>query len=285
METQFPTTRFGVVFLFQKARDEDSELVYELYDEIRTKAFFSIDIVQQDGLLPAAATLLVCNLIAFLTGGQTFAAVINYYPLALAARIFPLARINTFDDGSANLRFSSIFFSAAPLAGSKVRRLLARSLFPQGCAAFLRKKTRRHYTIFPDAENIVGSDRLSPLDWTWRDFLSEEDLHLLPAKARIILLGVPFRELPVPEQSMEKARALLEQVDLYIMHPRETTWIDCSKMVRLKSPAEAVLEVLAERGPLTVYHFGSTVGYALGRHRQITFNDLLDTESDFECLS
>jgi N-acetyllactosaminide alpha-2,3-sialyltransferase len=285
METQFPTVSYGVVFLFQRTRDEDSKLVYDVYENIRKKARFSIDIVQQDGLLRATGKLLLCNLVTFLTGGRTFVAVINNYPFALTTRIFPLVRICTYDDGAHNINLRSPYYSEIPLSGHNLRRRWARVLFPKGCAFWVRKKTRQHFTIFPEAANIVSTDRLFRLSWSWRDFLFEEDLHRLPLVARAILLGAPFDDLAVPQQAMEKAKAMLDQVDLYIMHPRERAWIDCAKMVRLKSPAEAVLELMAARGPLTVYHFGSTVGYALRHHHKIKFNDLLNTDGQSNLMT
>ena len=61
------------------------------------------------------------------------------------------------------------------------------------------------------------------------------------------------------------------------MHPREENWLEDSKVVKLYSPAEAVLEHMqsTSNNELVVYHIDTTVSYSLKSNKHIRFIDLL----------
>lgn len=270
-----------LVICYFENKEEDAPEVYVTYENIKKKAIFIIDIFANDNLLKNVTKYLLINLIACLTKGKVFLAGVDSFAFALAAKVFPFSEINTFDDGSYNVLKNSKYFCKTALDRKGIKGLVSRLLFPKGGAKYLRDRTKRHYTVFPDLENIVEQNRVITLEWDWTKLLDERDLDKLPSQAGTILLGTAFQDFNIPKQKKlrDKALELMASTDLYIMHPREKLWLNNSKVIRLHSPAEAVLKYMQgiTDDNLTVYHYDTTTAYSLRNHKHIKFIDLLDS--------
>ena len=216
---------------------------------------------------------------ALITNGEIFLAVIDSYPFALSNIFFPSLEVNTFDDGSYNVIKSSAYFNENALTRKGVKGFISKMAFPNGGAKYLRDKTKRHYTVFPDLDNIVEKDRVVNLDWDWSELLDSRDLDKLPMNTNTILLGTAFQDFNIRQQVKLKKNVMkiIDDVGLYIMHPREESWFENTKAVKLHSPAEAVLKYIqsANNNELTVYHVDTTVSYSLKGNEHIRFIDLL----------
>ena len=274
MSQFYENDRWLAVFTYQIGTDEDAPEVYEVYREIREKSTASLRVVAGRGLIRTTVKFMMLLCLAAFTRGKVFLAGIDSYPFSLAAKCIWFASVCTFDDGSANILSCSRMFREAPLLGDGFKARVARAAFPKGCCHWLRQRTDTHYTIFPGFENIVSEDRLVNMDWSWQRFFYASDFNVVPQSVQRIILGIPRRGEAEYKVSNALLASYLPYVDLYIMHPRERDWDSSEKCVRLKSPAEAVLERLAERRPLTVFHFGSTVSLSLRGNASITFVDI-----------
>lgn len=268
-----------LVICYFDHKNEDAPEVYATYDKIKKNAVFSIDVFANDKFLKNFAKYILMQMIASLTKGKVFLAGVDSFTFALAAKLFPFAQINTFDDGSYNVLKTSKYFCETPLARPGLKGLLSKLLFPKGGAKYLRTRSKRHYTVFADLENIVEKDRVMTLQWDWSKLLDQRDLDKLPAQVSAILLGTAFQDFSECQQTKlrQKAVELMASTDLYIMHPREKLWLNHAKVIRLNSPAEAVLNYMqcVSKDGLTVYHYDTTAAYSLRGHKDINFIDLL----------
>lgn len=263
-------------------KNEDAPEVYATYDKIKKEAVFSIDVFASDKLLKNVAKYVSMQMIVSLTKGKVFLAGVDSFSFALAAKLFPFAQINTFDDGSYNVQKNSKYFCETPLARPGFKGLISKLLFPKGGAKYLRARSKRHYTVFADLENIVEKDRVMTLQWDWSKLLDQRDVDELPAQVSTIFLGTAFQDFSERQQTKlrQKAVELMDSTDLYIMHPREKSWLNHEKVTRLSSPAEAVLVYMqrASKEKLTVYHYDTTAAYSLRNYKDIKFIDLLNDD-------
>ena len=272
-------SKYIVVFCYLDNKYEDDSEYYTTYKRIRKNAFFTINVFCSSRISVNFTKFALAQLMAFITNGKVFLAVIDSYPFALSNRFFPSLEVNTFDDGSYNVIKSSKYFDETALARKGIKGFISKRVFPNGGAKYLRDRTKRHYTVFPDLENIVEKDRVVNLDWDWSELLDSRDLEKLATNTDTILLGTAFQDFSIKQQVKlkENIMKIIEDVGLYIMHPREEHWLEHSKAVKLHSPAEAVLKYIqsANNNELTVYHIDTTVSYSLKSNKHIRFIDLL----------
>lgn len=274
VSSNFRSNKSVFVFIFQSSKSEDNSNVYQIYNDLKRESWFSLDLVMGESFVGAVVKLFLLNLLAFFTRGKVLLAGIDGYPFAVASRLTPLTSVETFDDGSANILSWSKYYSELPLERGSIRRLILRSVFPKGCAYYLRSRSNRHYTIFPDHENILNREKVVPLNWDWRQLLCQCDLKIIGKDVSCVALGTPVDDHSESSEIKNKALGVLRHCDLYIMHPREREWFEDHKAVKLISPAESVLIELSKHKSLTVYHFNSTVAFSLSGHKGIKFIDL-----------
>ncbi|MDE4455116.1 glycosyltransferase family 52 [Psychrobacter sp. DAB_AL62B] len=272
-------SKYILVFCYLDNKYEDDSEYYTTYKRIRENAFFTINVFCSSKVSVNFIKFFLTQLMAFITNGKVFLAVIDSYPFALSNRFFPSLEINTFDDGSYNLIKSSAYFNETALTRKGIRGFISKIVFPSGGAKYLRDRTKRHYTVFPDLDNIVEKDRVVNLDWDWSELLDNRDLDKLPARTDAILLGTAFQDFSIKQQVKLKKNIMkiIDDIGLYIMHPREENWLEHSKVVKLHSPAEAVLKYIqsTNNNELIVYHIDTTVSYSLQSNEHIRFIDLL----------
>jgi len=270
---------FVFVPLYQLRVGEDSDAVQTLYDAISVQASRVYPIVQSAGLLRACVYLWFAGLKCLSTRGTIFAAVLNYYPLAVALRLLPGVDFCSFDDGTANIEVrDTSYHSMQPLPPGGWKRVLARALFPVGSSAYCRSRIRAHYTIYAGLANIVSPQKTVPVHIRWADLLSRADKARIPHPIRTLLLGTVYDEI-----DREKWRSpldwALQRADLYLPHPRQKKAVDESMAgTNLDATAEAVINYLLQEDPgeLTVYHFGSSVALSFLGTERVRFVDLFD---------
>jgi hypothetical protein len=197
---------------------------------------------------------------ARLRGHRVYFANINWFPFALALKLCPGQEIFTFDDGSANIQErESSYLSHASSRRPGLGGWLARRIFPEGCASFVRGRIQRHCTIYPDVANIVPDSRLDTIRIDWDELLGDADRIALPAGVRRIVLGSVYQSIarpagPVTERDIEQAR---QWADLYIPHPRDAAARDRAD-VFVKYPAESIISHYAKSGEVVVAHYNSS---------------------------
>lgn len=271
----FPKKKSIFVFTYQYRKDEDLPEVYEVYEKLKLDSFFSIDVVSSHGFLKSFLKFFFLHIFSFVFRSKIHLAGVDSYPFALSAKIFPLSRIRTFDDGAANILDFSKYYSEESISGKGVKKIILRALFPKGCAIYIRERSDRHYTIFKDFSNIIDRKKIINLKWDWSSFLDARDLPILKDGTNNIVLGTPMDDYEDSEKIQKRAQAALIGCDIYIRHPREKVWAENSRMVQFRSPAESILVKLAKKEKISVYHFNSTVAYSLKNHKNIVFIDLI----------
>ena len=123
----------------------------------------------------------------------------------------------TFDDGAANIVKQGIFYNESDTLRAKLYRIIlgANSL------NFIKKRIKRHYSIYPNNPNIVESDRLIHLDG-W-----EGDSNRVPDEVRTYFIGAPFEEVMNSDQ-IARMVSYIKKLDItaYVAHPRERKVLD-----------------------------------------------------------
>ncbi|MCO8082534.1 glycosyltransferase family 52 [Acinetobacter lwoffii] len=123
----------------------------------------------------------------------------------------------TFDDGAANIVKQGIFYNEPDTLRAKLYRIIlgAKSLDS------IKKRIKKHYSIYPHNPNIVESDRLIHIDG-W-----ESDSNRLPVEIRTYFIGAPFEEVMNSDQ-IARMVDYLRQLDItaYVKHPRERNILD-----------------------------------------------------------
>jgi hypothetical protein len=262
------------VFLYQHNKEEDTEEVCRLFNNIREASLFSLSVVSAHSFFNNFLKFFMLKILALIFRGQFYFAGVDVYPYALAAKVIPFVKINTFDDGSANILSYSKYYEESSLPAGNLKRNLLRKVFPKGCAKYLRSRTLKHYTIFPGYENIVPHEKVEILDWCWNELLDSRDLKYIDKNTSIVVLGMAIRENPDSDMEKKSSLKALDMADLYIRHPRETKWVEDVRCINLHSPAEAFLSKIASYKRIKVYHFNSTVSFSLRDNKNIIFFNL-----------
>jgi len=213
-----------------------------------------------------------------LRGDRLFFSNINWYAFALALKCVPGQRINTFDDGTANVQVrNNSYLSEEPSRMPGVRGWIARTLFPKGPAHFTRSRIERHYTIYPGLPNIAPDSCLHVVNLDWSRLIAAEDAAALPAVANRISLGTVYDEInrrlavPVTEQDAELAIAWS---DLHIPHPRQATRQSRLPAI-VKYPAEAIISHYAKWGTVLVAHYNSSASLSFRNDPRVRLFDLM----------
>lgn len=144
----------------------------------------------------------------------TIMASIDNYIFGAIARRQIRSELITMDDGTANL------FKAAGyhLDRSNRRGRAYRYLFGAYDLSELKKRISRHYTLHPQFDNIVPTEKLRSI----------QSSSVSPAKADghpiTFFIGGPFEEVLTQEQIHRlTVHVRAQTVDFYIRHPRERT--------------------------------------------------------------
>ena len=245
------------------------------YKMIEEKAFYTMHIVEKKGLIRCYLQVYLLSILAFISCGKFYLAGITYYPYSIAAKLNPLLKIITFDDGMANIQKDSTnpFFSNKKLDDNlSVRRRLLNFVFPDGPAFFIRKKTMLHYTIYKHFENIVPREKLKYIKIDWESYLSDEDVLFLNRfiKSEVsLLIGTVFQETENTRQ-VERERnfvknfqkEFLPKLDLIIAHPRDRSNISQLKIAKsFHGTSESIIGFLQNQSvvnKINIIHLGTS---------------------------
>jgi hypothetical protein len=210
---------------------------------------------------------------------RVYFANINWFPFALALKFCPGQRIFTFDDGSANIQQrDTSYLSQASSNRPGLAGWLARRIFPNGCAAFVREHIERHCTIYPGLANIVPDSKIDTVQIDWEDLVNDSDRRDLPEGIRRIFLGSVYSELLRPSGAVteKEVNEMLQWADLYIPHPRDAT-ARSRPDVFVKYPAESLISHYAKSGHLVVAHYNSSAALPFRNDPNICLVDLMET--------
>ena len=256
--------------------NEDSKKNDFFYSKIEGKAFYTTCLVEKNGLIRCSLQVYLLSILAFISCGKFYLAAIRTYAISIAAKLNPLLRIVTFDDGLDNIFRESdnpFFLKKALDDNSSFFRGFLNFLFPHGSASFLRKKTILHYTIFKNIGNIVPKEKLKYIKVNWESYLSNEDMLFLKGfvKSEVsILIGTPFQEVEHSRLRDERKRnfiknfqkEFLPEIDLIISHPRDSSNISHLKIAEsFHGTAESVIKFLQNQSmvnKINILHFGTT---------------------------
>jgi hypothetical protein len=263
---------FVLVQVHQYSSEEDDDSVYRLYRELARRAAEVWSDVTADNFFTSLRLAIRAFRLARRTHGCVFNANLTMAPVALAAKLVRGSCFKSFDDGFANIiKGKSSYFTEAPLPGSGIKRRLLKVALPRGAAAELRKRTRIHYTVFPDHPNVVEADRLKIISIDWKSLLTEKDRKKLARPVKALLIGTKYEEWPARLNIERIVEGLADRIDLYLPHPREKIILHPGKAVVLDATAEAAVQFLSVRAPLRVYHLDSSVALTLAHLSNVEF--------------
>jgi len=246
------------------------------YKMIEEKAFYTMHIVENKGLIRCYLHVYLLSILAFISCGKFYLSGITYYPYSVAAKLNPFLKIITLDDGMANIQqeSSNPYFSNKPYGdSSSILRKLLNFVFPHGPAFFIRKKTILHYTGYKNLENIVPREKLKYVKIDWESYLSDEDVLFLNRfiKSEVsLLIGTVFQEPEASRLRDERKRnfvkdiqkEFLPKLDLIISHPRDRSNISQLKIAKsFHGTSESVVEFLQNQSmvnKINVYHLGTS---------------------------
>lgn len=168
------------------------------------------------------------------------------------------ARLETFDDGTANINPASSFYRPPPAPlHRRAARLLLNRLHRIRCTTdSLRRQSRRHHTLYPGLPNIAES--VSPIA-LWQP--SDAETRSGSLKTESILLGQPA--LPDPDANARLMSQIARHFNIphYFPHPRETRTVGGIGYINTPLIFEDYLLRELQRQPETqfcLYHLAST---------------------------
>ena len=95
---------------------------------------------------------------------------------------------------------------------------------------------------------------------------------------RNVAIGTPIDEQPDPEWTNATREFLLDNVDLYLAHPREKIQ-DTKKrnalILSTLSSSESILLYLSAKNNISVFHFSCTTANFLSKSKKIKFKNLV----------
>ena len=152
------------------------------------------------------------------TFDRVFVASINDLQIQFLLSSIYFNEIYTFDDGTANIVNSSVYYQKEP--DTFVRKWINRLFGNKYSVQKLKRLSKRHYTIYPDFNNIVENTLPVHL------FEGSKQVGHDDEKVVSILLGQPvYLE---SQKNIDLAKRVIEQfnIDYYLPHPREQYNID-----------------------------------------------------------
>jgi hypothetical protein len=132
--------------------------------------------------------------------------------------------------------------------------------------ASIKNRIARHYTLYPEFDNIVEPERLRNLDG-WSQAGSKSS----GGNMRTYFVGQPFEEAMEPDQiRLLEAYVRTLDVDFYVKHPRERRLLDIGAPLLCKGGRIAEDAIAHDAGaqPIHVIGWFSTVLFNLGRLAQ-----------------
>lgn len=180
-----------------------------------------------------------------------------FVPNAIAARQTG-AELVCFDDGTGNL----IKTGLVHIDHVKGRGRLYRRYFGALDLKTIRSRIVRHYTLYPQFENIVPAEKLRPLTG-WTDISRKRKAD----RVRSYFIGGPFHLIMTKKQIANLRNFLRTQnIDRYVRHPMELEPLDIGAPQLDKEGRIAEDAIIRDAGEARIHLFGvfSTVLFNLG---------------------
>ncbi|MEQ1150323.1 glycosyltransferase family 52 [Acinetobacter johnsonii] len=148
----------------------------------------------------------------------------NLYLASIDARHFQyiiskntLANVFTFDDGTANIIPSSIYYSNST-EPSKLKKIIWRSLGVKYYIEDIKVKSKKHYTIYRDAPNIINKLKFIAL----LPQLELNEKKISNDKTVKFYLGQPLSDIEEKfDHNFVEEKLKKIEIDYYFSHPRE----------------------------------------------------------------
>lgn len=278
-----------LVEVYSRRSEQESTIDMMPYRELRRQSFASFALFGDRPVHEWIVPLVVAFGFAWITKGTIMLAIIDSYPIALAARLWPRLRIHTFDDGIANFISDNgdfrLYYQNNILEVIGLKRLFLNVLFPFGSTSWFRRRIHTHYTLDQSMPNIVASNNLKDFSICWEEWLEPNDVDWASRVSPIVLmLGTPFSDFadkPLRQRLLQKRDYFLTLSDFYFPHPREHD-LDrprqelTKSLYSPKSAAESFIVFWIKKRCLKrVYHFGSAVAANMIGASELEFIDLL----------
>ncbi len=274
--------------------NEGSKKNNYFYKMIEEKAFYTMHIVENKGLIRCYLHVYLLSILAFISCGKFYLSGITYYPYSVAAKLNPFLKIITLDDGMANIQqeSSNPYFSNKPYGdSSSILRKLLNFVFPHGPSLFISKKTILHYTMYKHFENIVPREKLKYVKIDWESYLSDEDVLFLNRfiKSEVsLLIGTVFDEKfeKFNSKKDEQKRNFLKnfqkeflpEIDLIISHPRDSSNISHLKIAEsFHGTAESVIKFLQNQSmvnKINIIHLGTSAAPIIKTFSKVKLYDI-----------
>ncbi|WP_168405688.1 glycosyltransferase family 52 [Acinetobacter indicus] len=173
-------------------------------------------------------------------------------------KIISVLRFNniiTFDDGVGNINKSGVFFLEKKSFKNKLIRFIFNIKFD---IDLIKIKTKRHYTIYNNVDNIVENCKFINL-------FSDKENNLKPSfcgKEFSIFIGQPLEHINTNITYTDLENFLrIKEVNLYYPHPRETYNLNYNKVDSLLIAEEYIINFIRENPTvkLKIYGFFSSV--------------------------
>jgi beta-galactosamide-alpha-2,3-sialyltransferase len=195
---------------------------------------------------------------------------LDNFVFSAIARKQAAADLVTFDDGMANVLVEGAIYRRTRYGG---RGDIYRALFGAYTPTEIRDRIARHYTIFPQFENIVSRDRVRSITWP-------EDQPLSDSRGPVFFIGQPFHELLTSEKIARMVSCLRGQrIDYYVRHPREVKLLDIGAQELDKEgriAEDAILKFCGYSKP-TIIGLNSTILFTIpsrnAMKHMLVFND------------
>jgi len=274
---------------YWKNTEEDSQHVYNAYDELATKSKYTTFFIEQEGIIRNTLFIWILSLIACFSGGKFFFAGINLYSFALVRKFNPFLKIYTFDDGAANIRSTTIYYSETPLPkNNKLSRSFINALLPNGAAFYTRQKISKHFSIYPNKENIVSSNKIEFINLDWNKNFSTTDKQIIhdrifKSEVNILIGTAPYEHQDNVVTFLK--RKYQDHFDLILLHPRDTSEVQMWKNAfHFESLAEGLIAYLIEIPDVkkcNIYHFNSSALDTIQEKSKLNFVNLLEEAHDY----
>lgn len=148
---------------------------------------------------------------------DVFLASINDIQIQLILSSINFSKLYTFDDGTANIVPSSIYYQ--PEIDTLVRKTINKLLRNKLSIEKIKAMSRLHYTIYPNIPNIIRNTKYISLD-------NKIDKDITARSTVNILLGQPV--YLDNNKNIALANQVIKQfnIDYYLPHPREQYQLD-----------------------------------------------------------
>lgn len=237
---------YDLVYYTDIVSPEDNHYYQQLKKNAETSKFIQTKIIKPN-VLTYLEMMMKC--ISFLKNrgySKVLLASFDNYIFNVITRMQKDAEIVTFDDGMGNVFSRSIYKEAY-----QGREKFYQILFGAYDKIEFCQKVKRHYTIYPNMQNIVPEEKVIGI------FSSSENKIYVPLKqGPTFFIGQPFH-LILDKNQIERVIHYLKSlsIDFYIKHPRERTILDIGAKEfdkKGKIAEEAISECTKNSKPLII---------------------------------